>query len=82
MACRISDISWGGCFIETKSEPGAGERTAVIVPTRDGTTELMGRVVKVDRGIGFSVQFDQMTRAQYDALYPILGEPAPPAPEQ
>lgn len=80
--CRISDISWGGCFIETKAEPGVGEQTVVAVPTRDGMIELPGRVVKVDRGFGFSVQFEQLTRQQYDALYPILGEPAPPAPHE
>ena len=46
----------------------------MTVPTHDGVIELAGRVVKVDRGFGFSGQFDKMTREQYDALYPILGE--------
>ena len=79
--CRISDISWGGCFLETKAEPAVGEPTIVTIPTRHGAVSVDGAVVKVERGIGFSVKFQPLTRPQYDSLYQILGEPAPPPPD-
>ena len=30
-ACRIADISWGGCFINTLAEPSKDERTIVTM---------------------------------------------------
>ena len=75
--CRIVDISWSGCFLQTLAEPGIGERTLVTVPTHTGPMVLGGAVAYVERGMGFSVKFDQIKRAQYGGLQPLLGEPGP-----
>ena len=75
--CRIVDISWSGCFVQTLAQPGIGERTLVTVPTSQGPTVLSGAVAYVEPGMGFSVKFQKIKRAQYGALHPLLGEPGP-----
>ena len=72
--CRIGDISWGGCFIESRAEPRIGEHTVVMVPVEDQLIAISGHVVHLDKPMGFSVQFDQLSVAQIDALKPLLGE--------
>lgn len=57
-ASRITDLSIGGCFVETLSAPAVGEVTAVTVDLdADGPVSLSGVVVAVDDGIGFAVRF-------------------------
>ena len=73
--CRIADISWGGCFIQTLAEPSIGEHTVVCVPVADRTLEIAGTIVYRERAIGFAVRFDPLTADQTAALKPLLGEP-------
>ena len=75
--CRIADISWGGCFVESATTPPRGEHTELTILLGAESVTLMGRVVAVFRGIGFSVRFDGLTGRTFAALYPVLGEPAP-----
>lgn len=71
--CRISDISWGGCFIQTKAEPRIGERTEVTVSVGGQKVCVAGTVVHLDKPMGFSVQFDELSSEQLEALKPLLG---------
>ncbi len=73
--CRIADISWGGCFVETLALPSVGEETTVIVPVRGATIEIRGRVGYIERTMGFSVTFDRLAPGQIDVLTDLLGEP-------
>jgi hypothetical protein len=75
--CRIGDISWGGCFIQSIAEPSPGERTVVSVDVDGVWVEIPGRVVYVEKAMGFSVQFDALTADEMEGLKPLLGEPAP-----
>ena len=75
--CRIADIGWGGCFINTLAMPVAGERTVVTLKLGDVAVELRGTVVNPVRALGFAVVFDPLTAAQIDALTPVLGLPPP-----
>ena len=75
--CRIADLSWGGCFVETVAEPAIGEETVITVPTPSGPVQLAAKVCSVERGIGFSVQFNPLSQREVDALYLTLGEPTP-----
>ena len=72
--CRIGDISWGGCFINSLAEPRRGERTTVTVPAGDRNVVIQGTVVHLDKPLGFSVQFDPLSPEQIEALKPLLGE--------
>ena len=71
--CRIADISWGGCFIQTKAEPRIGERTEVTVAVGEQQVSVKGTVVHLDKPMGFSVQFDEMSAEQVEGLKPLLG---------
>ena len=57
---RLTDISEGGCFVESTVMPALGE--LVLIATRFGARApvlgLRGRVVYVSAPIGFGVRFD------------------------
>jgi len=75
--CRIADIGWGGCFINTLAMAEAGERTKVTLKLGGRIIELHGTVVNPVRTMGFAVEFDPYSAEQIDALTPLLGEPPP-----
>jgi hypothetical protein len=59
---RISDIGFGGCFVETLLPPAAGEQTSVTVRFGDGESmTLNGRVAYADPRAGFGIAFDPLT---------------------
>ena len=78
-ACRISDLSWGGCFIQTTTVPPIGQRTVVTVTLAAGqpVVEIPGVVRYVEAAMGFAVTFDALTAEQVEGLTVLLG--APPA---
>jgi hypothetical protein len=57
--CRITEISAGGCFVDTFSLQDAGTRGVVTVAVAGERFSLPGKVVHIDAVQGFSVQFDQ-----------------------
>jgi PilZ domain len=59
--CRLSDLSVGGCFVQAMAQPAVGERTKVTIAAGPQTLTIAGRVVAVERGLGFSMQFDAAT---------------------
>lgn len=60
--CRISDVSLGGCFVETVVQPTKGEATAVtILFAGDRSMTLAGHVVYSEAGLGFAVEFDALS---------------------
>ena len=59
---RISDVSLGGCFVETIMQPTVGEETDVTISFGDGrSVTVAGRVAYVESGIGFGVTFRTLT---------------------
>jgi hypothetical protein len=74
-ACRITDISWDGCFLETLSMPTIGEQTIVTVPAGASTIEIAGQIVYVERGLGIALKFNGLSADQIQALTGLLGEP-------
>jgi len=74
-ACRIADISWGGCFVQTVTTPTNHERTAVSFVAGDANLTIEGRVVYVEPGMGFALQFDPLSETDVKALKDLLGNP-------
>ena len=74
-ACRIADISWGGCFVQTVTSPQNRERTEVSCPAGGTTLTIQGQVVYVEQGMGFALQFDPLTPEQITILKDFLGDP-------
>lgn len=66
---RIADFSEGGCFVESLIVPAQHDRvivTLALTPSNEISAE--GHVTKVDPGIGFGVQFTDLTREQRTAI--------------
>ncbi len=75
--CTIADLSWGGCSVVATGEPAIGDETVITIPTPSGDVKLAAKIVHIERGKGFAVQFQSMNQSIVDALYLKLGEPVP-----
>jgi hypothetical protein len=69
---RLSDISAGGCFVDTAIPVSAGTDVTLRVKIENTALELTGRIVNVQPRLGFGVEFynlsDDMKRALIDAV--------------
>jgi hypothetical protein len=55
--CRITDLSVGGCFLDTLAHQPVGAHIRVELTLRGQAFQLPGEVVYVDRVQGFAVKF-------------------------
>ena len=66
---RVSDISMGGCFIDTEGAAGLGELIVFAIKKPAGDwLELRGQVVSVDPNVGFSVVYTYLTDEEQQEL--------------
>ena len=83
-SARITDLSEGGCYLDTVGEVMAGEIVAfrVLLPD-DDWLYLEGEVRHHRHGMGFGVQFVDMNEEQVEKLLRLLQidkESGPEAP--
>jgi Tfp pilus assembly protein PilZ len=57
--CRITDLSAGGCFIDSVVRQEMGGEVTVTVVVAGQSLTLSGKVVYLDRVQGFGVQFTE-----------------------
>ena len=70
---RITDLSEGGCFVDTTGEAQIGERLTVHIQLPDGgSLELTGQVAHESRPIGFGLRFLDLSDEQREALRAFL----------
>jgi len=72
--CRVADISWGGCFVQTVTPVRNHDRTQVAFLVGDTMLTIEGEIVSVETGIGFAVRFDALTAEHAKALKGVLGD--------
>jgi hypothetical protein len=80
--CRVSDVSLGGCFVNSLVSPLKGDETTILVEIGDITFTMKGRVAYVDPGIGFALQFGEIgpsARRDLQQLLRALSTEADPA---
>jgi len=66
---RISDISPGGCYIDTIAQVGVGEQIALEISASYGETmKVSGKVAYILEGFGFGVEFTDLTDRQREFL--------------
>ncbi len=66
---RISDISIGGCFVDTQGQVTVGELVIFEVKLPDGDwLTLRGEVVSSQESVGFGVRFPYLTDEEYYLL--------------
>ena len=70
---RLTDLSLGGCYVDTISSVRPEEIVQFKLSLPHGRIEDMsGTVVYVHEGIGFGVQFNDMTREQRTVLEQVI----------
>jgi hypothetical protein len=66
---RISDISAGGCYIDTIVEVNVGDDVAFEIPgAQTGPVRFSGNVAYHFAGMGFGVQYSNLTDVQKQFL--------------
>lgn len=66
--CRIADLGAGGCFIQTLAMPAVGEKTVVTVKIGDTEITFPGKIIYVEKAMGFAVQFQDIPKDDLDDL--------------
>jgi hypothetical protein len=70
---RITDLSEGGCFVDTTGEALIGERLTFQVRLPDGNClELTGEVAHYMRPVGFGLRFIDLSDEQREQLLSFL----------
>ena|SRR5687767_14298652 len=71
---RISDISAGGCYVDSIASVSQGEPVSFDVSTSDGRTiSFTGEVAYVLNGMGFGLKFTNLTEEQKTFLATVVG---------
>lgn len=70
--CRITDISLGGCFIQTLAMPAVGEETTVTIHLGNHRLAFAGKIAYVESGMGFAVQFQNVHSEEIQQLVELL----------
>jgi hypothetical protein len=68
---RVSELSLGGCFVDTRMQFSPGVAIAIRAVLPDGELLVAGRVLYEQTGYGFGVAFDPLpdgTRERLDAF--------------
>ena len=72
-SARISDISAGGCYIDTIAQIPVGERVTLHIASSGGQAmRFDGRVAYVLENFGFGVEFVDVTDQQSEFLKKIV----------
>jgi hypothetical protein len=69
---NISDISMGGCYIETSTILAAGSKIKLGFSMDDPSLSADGVVARLDPGSGIAVQFRAMNREGRDRMFKVL----------
>jgi len=71
---RVTDLSEGGCYLDTVGEVMVGEIVAfrLLLPDDDDWLYLEGEVRHHRHGLGFGVQFVDMNEEQVEKLLRLL----------
>jgi hypothetical protein len=72
---RTSDLSTGGCFVDTIGKAGTGEEIKFKLQLPDGEwMELQGEVTYSYPNVGFGVRFTNLTDGNKKTLEKLVGE--------
>ena len=70
---RVSDLSMGGCFIDSLGKADIGELILFAIKQPDGKwLQLRGQVASVDQHVGFSLAFTYLTEDEQHALAEMI----------
>ena len=69
---NLTDVSMGGCYIETSAILSPGTKLKLGFSMEDGTLSTEGIVARIDPGSGVAVQFKEVNREGREKMFKIL----------
>jgi DNA-binding response OmpR family regulator len=72
VTCRLSDLSLGGCYLETVSPFPVGTRITLSMKSRDCQAQASGAVRIMHPEHGMGVEFIQTTQEQRDRVHQMI----------
>jgi CheY-like chemotaxis protein len=70
--CNITDISSGGCYVETTQPLPAGSHLVIEVRTENLKLRLRGRVQSMHRGYGMGIEFSRKTAEERELVKELI----------
>jgi CheY-like chemotaxis protein len=70
--CTLTDISSGGCYVETTEPIASGTQVEILVRTEEIRLKLSGKVHATHPGYGMGVEFTQKTDHQRDQVKQLI----------
>jgi DNA-binding NarL/FixJ family response regulator len=70
--CRLSDISEGGCYVETPTPFAAESKVEILVRTKDLKIRTRGVVQSAHPGFGMGVKFNPRNAAERDQIEQLI----------
>jgi hypothetical protein len=71
---RLSEVSLGGCFIESIGENHPGETVSFEIKDHDPPVRFTGVIVYTFPGIGFGVRFTDLSQSGLEYLKSLFGQ--------
>jgi diguanylate cyclase (GGDEF)-like protein/putative nucleotidyltransferase with HDIG domain len=69
---NLTDISLGGCFVETSAIMPPGAKLKLVFSIDDGRMQAEGSVVRIDPGCGMAIRFGDMGRDEREKMHRVL----------
>jgi diguanylate cyclase (GGDEF)-like protein len=69
---NLTDISLGGCFIETSVILAPGTKLKLVFSIDDGKLQAEGSVLRIDPGTGVAVQFSDLNRGDRTVIQRVM----------
>jgi hypothetical protein len=69
---NLTDISLGGCFIETSVILAPGSKLKLVFSIDDGKLQAEGSVLRIDPGTGVAVQFSDLNRGDRTVIQRVM----------
>jgi hypothetical protein len=74
LSTRVSELSLGGCFIDTRTAFGTGGRITITAALPSREVVFTGTVLYVLSGYGLGVGFDALSERTHEQLEEYLRE--------
>jgi CheY-like chemotaxis protein len=74
--CTVTDVSSGGCYVESSEPFPSGMPVEIAVRTKDLKLKIEGKVTSTHPGFGMGVQFTLRTESQREQVQQLLANQA------
>jgi hypothetical protein len=72
---RMTEVSMGGCFIESIADSQVGEGVSFEIKDHDPPVRFTGNIAYTLPGVGFGVRFTEFSQESSEYLLSVFGWP-------